>query len=292
MHRNTLKKKLLFWSFVGPLVLAFLIVVILPFLWGIYYSFTEWNGIVKSHVEWVGLKNYINLFKDEEFLAAFWFTARFALVSVVLINAIGFFLALLVTQPLRSSTALRTVFFMPNLIGGLILGFMWQFIFIQVFSSLSEVLNLPFLYGWLASPETGFWGLVILMTWQMAGYVMVVYIAALQSIPRELLEASEIDGVTIWSKTRYIIMPLVAPAFTINMFLMLSNSFKLYDQNLSLTNGGPFNSTQMLAMNIYNTAFKFDKMGEAQSKAVIFFILVAAISIIQVRFSKRKEIEY
>ncbi|MCF7944373.1 MAG: sugar ABC transporter permease [Spirochaetia bacterium] len=290
--RKKTKTRLLFWAFTGPLVLAFFIVVALPFLWGIYYSFTEWNGIVKSQAEWVGFSNYLELFSDDEFSDAFWFTVRFSAVSVILINALGFLLALLVTQPLKSANTLRTVFFMPNLIGGLILGFIWQFIFIQVFSSLADALSLPFLHGWLATPETGFWGLVILMTWQMAGYVMVIYIAALQSIPGELLEAAEIDGSSIYTKTRYIIMPLVAPAFTINMFLMLSNCFKLYDQNLSLTNGGPFNSTQMLAMNIYNTAFKFDKMGEAQAKAVIFFIIVAFVSLVQVRYTKRREVEY
>ncbi|MCF7952979.1 MAG: sugar ABC transporter permease [Spirochaetales bacterium] len=291
MQKKT-KTRLLFWAFTGPLVLAFFIVVALPFLWGIYYSFTEWNGIVKSQAEWVGFSNYLELFSDDEFSDAFWFTVRFSAVSVILINALGFLLALLVTQPLKSANTLRTVFFMPNLIGGLILGFIWQFIFIQVFSSLADALSLAFLHGWLATPETGFWGLVILMTWQMAGYVMVIYIAALQSIPGELLEAAEIDGSSIYTKTRYIIMPLVAPAFTINMFLMLSNCFKLYDQNLSLTNGGPFNSTQMLAMNIYNTAFKFDKMGEAQAKAVIFFIIVAFVSLVQVRYTKRREVEY
>jgi len=287
-----MKRHLLFWAFVGPLVFAFFVVVVMPFLWGIYYSFTEWNGIVRSQVEWVGLRNYFDLFEDEQFIYSFWFTARFAVVSVILINGIGFALALMVTQPLRSSNTLRTVFFMPNLIGGLILGFVWQFIFIQVFSALADVLHLEFLRGWLSTPETGFWGLVILMTWQMAGYTMVIYIAALQSIPGELLEAAEIDGSTLWSKTRHIIIPLVAPAFTINMFLMLSNAFKLYDQNLSLTNGGPFNSTQMLAMNIYNTAFQFDKMGYAQAKAVIFFMVVATVSIIQVRMNKRREVEY
>lgn len=290
--QGNMKRQLLFWAFVGPLVFAFVVVVVVPFLWGIYYSFTEWNGIVKSQVEWVGLRNYIELFQDEQFVYSFWFTARFAVVSVILINAIGFALALLVTQPLRSSHTLRTVFFMPNLIGGLILGFVWQFIFIQVFTGLADLLKIEMLRGWLASPETGFWGLVMLMTWQMAGYTMVIYIAALQSIPGELLEAAEIDGSTMWSKTRHIIIPLVAPAFTINMFLMLSNSFKLYDQNLSLTNGGPFNSTQMLAMNIYNTAFMFDRMGFAQAKAVIFFLVVATVSIIQVRMNKRREVEY
>jgi raffinose/stachyose/melibiose transport system permease protein len=291
MNRST-KERISYWAFVGPIALAFLVVVVIPFVWGIYYSFTSWNGIVKSEVTWIGWKNFTTILKDSQFLQSFWFTTRFAVVAVFLINLIGFSLALLVTRSTRSANPLRTVFFMPNLIGGLILGFIWQFIYVQAFSSLGDVLGIPGLKGWLATPRTGFWGMEILMTWQMSGYVMVVYIAALQNIPRELVEAASLDGAGAWTRLRHITIPLVAQAFTISMFLMLSNSFKLYDQNLSLTNGGPFNSTQMLAMNIYNQAFVFDKMGLAQAKAVIFFIVVAAVSLTQVRMNKSREVEY
>jgi len=277
---------------VGPVLAAFAVIVVVPFLWGIYFSLTRWNGIVKSEVAWRGPQNFIDLLSDQTFLQSFWFTAQFTVVAVILINLIGFILALLVTQPLRSSHGLRTVFFMPNLIGGLILGFVWQFIFVKVFATLGDMTGLQILKGWLATPATGFWGLEILMSWQMSGYVMIIYVAALMSIPQELIESAEIDGASTLSRIRHITIPLVMPAFTVSLFLMLSNSFKLYDQNLSLTGGGPFRATEMLAMNIYNTAFVFDKMGMAQAKAVIFFIIVAGISLLQVRSTKRREVEY
>jgi raffinose/stachyose/melibiose transport system permease protein len=292
MTQSKTRQMLSFWGFVGPLLIAFILIVGIPFFWGIYFSLTRWNGIVKSEVAWRGPQNFLELLSDETFLHSFWFTAKFTVVAVLLINLIGFLLALLVTQPLRSANGMRTVFFMPNLIGGLILGFVWQFIFIKVFAALGDAVGLQALKGWLATPETGFWGLEILMCWQMAGYVMIIYIAALLSIPEELLEAADIDGASIFSRVRHIIIPLVMPAFTVSLFLMLSNSFKLYDQNLSLTGGGPFRATEMLAMNIYNTAFVFDRMGLAQAKAVVFFIIVAGISLIQVRMTKKREVEY
>ncbi|MBU5294610.1 sugar ABC transporter permease [Anaerosalibacter bizertensis] len=280
-----------FWIFVGPVLLAFIIVVIVPMITGIYYSFTDWNGI-GNDANWVGLKNYTKIFtEDKDFLNAFLFTAKFALVSLITINVIGFGLALLMTKGLKLTNFFRSIFFMPNMIGGLILGFVWQFIFTKGFDSLGKLLNWSFLRGWLADPTTGFWGLVILMSWQMSGYMMVIYIAAIENIPESSLEAAKIDGANAWQRLRYIIMPLVAPAFTVGLFLTLSNSFKLYDQNLSLTAGGPHNSTQMLAMNIYNTAFKFNKLGLAQAKAVIFLITVAVITLTQIYYSKRREVE-
>ena len=280
-----------FWIFVGPVLLAFIIVVIVPMITGIYYSFTDWNGI-GNDANWVGLKNYTKIFtEDKDFLNAFLFTAKFALVSLITINVIGFGLALLMTKDFKLTNFFRSIFFMPNMIGGLILGFVWQFIFTKGFDSLGKLLNWSFLRGWLSDPTTGFWGLVILMSWQMSGYMMVIYIAAIENIPESSLEAAKIDGANAWQRLRYIIMPLVAPAFTVGLFLTLSNSFKLYDQNLSLTAGGPHNSTQMLAMNIYNTAFKFNKLGLAQAKAVIFLITVAVITLTQIYYSKRREVE-
>ncbi|HHV27012.1 sugar ABC transporter permease [Anaerosalibacter bizertensis] len=280
-----------FWIFVGPVLLAFIIVVIVPMITGIYYSFTDWNGI-GNDANWVGLKNYTKIFtEDKDFLNAFLFTAKFALVSLITINVIGFGLALLMTKGLKLTNFFRSIFFMPNMIGGLILGFVWQFIFTKGFDSLGKLLDWSFLRGWLSDPTTGFWGLVILMSWQMSGYMMVIYIAAIENIPESSLEAAKIDGANAWQRLRYIIMPLVAPAFTVGLFLTLSNSFKLYDQNLSLTAGGPHNSTQMLAMNIYNTAFKFNKLGLAQAKAVIFLITVAVITLTQIYYSKRREVE-
>ncbi|PRX22384.1 carbohydrate ABC transporter membrane protein 1 (CUT1 family) [Orenia metallireducens] len=284
------RSKLAFWGFVGPSLFAFSLVVIIPLLVGIYYSFTDWNGI-RSQVNFVGLTNYLDIFKDEGFVQAFIFTTKFTIASVISINIMGFSLALLVTRKLKISNALRTIFFMPNLIGGLILGFIWQFIFTKGFATLGELTGQRWLLGWLSNQETGFWGMVILMAWQMSGYLMVIYVAAIQNIPKELVEAAQIDGANAWERTKHIIFPLVRPAFTVSLFLTLSNSFKLYDQNLSLTGGGPANSTQMIAMNIYNTAFKFNEMGVAQAKAVVFFLVIGVITISQVYITKKSEVE-
>ena len=283
--------RLWFSVFVFPILLAFLIVVIIPMFMGIYYSFTDWDGII-NRADWVGFKNYIEvLSNDEEFLASFVFTAKFAAVSVFAINLIGFGLALLVTRNSKLNNVMRSIFFMPNLIGGLILGFVWHFIFTKALDSVGGKLGIGFLEGWLSTTTTGFWGLVILMSWQISGYMMIIYIAALQSIPESLKEAAKIDGANSWERLKHITIPLVAPAFTIGLFLTLSNSFKLFDQNLSLTAGGPYNSTEMLALNIYETAFVFADFGLAQAKAVIFLVTVAAITITQIYFSKRREVE-
>lgn len=283
--------KLWFGVFVFPILFAFIIVVIIPMFMGIYYSFTDWNGII-NNPNWVGFSNYIEVLKnDEDFIGSFVFTAKFALVSVLAINLIGFGLALLVTRSSKLNNILRSIFFMPNLIGGLILGFVWQFIFTKAFDSIGGKLGISFLEGWLSTTSTGFWGLVILMSWQLSGYMMIIYIAALQSIPESLKEAAKIDGANALQRLKNIIIPLVAPAFTVGLFLTLSNSFKLFDQNLSLTNGGPHNSTQMLALNIYKTAFTFNKFGLAQAKAVIFLITVAVITLTQIYYSKKREVE-
>ena len=180
---------------------------------------------------------------------------------------------------------------MPNLIGGILLGFTWQFIFVQVFEAVGETFNISWLQGWLTDQNTGFIGLLIVVTWQLSGYMMMIYIAQIQNIPDSVLEAAKIDGATGWKRLKSIIFPLMMPAFTIGLFLSISNSFKLFDQNLSLTGGGPVNSTQMLALNIYNTAFGENRFGLAQSKAVIFMIIVMAISIIQLTVTKKREVE-
>ena len=278
-----------FWLFLTPVILSLSLVILVPFVYGFIYSFTNWNGMAAT--EFLGFQNYITLFKDAEFRASIWFTTKFAICSVILLNFLGLGLALLVTRNLKTNNLMRTVFFMPNLIGGLILGFIWQFIFISVFGNLGDLLGIEALTGWLSTTATGFWGLVILTSWQMAGYIMIIYIAYLENIPKDLLEAAEIDGATSFQRFRNITFPLVAPAFTVSMFLTLSNSFQIYDQNLSLTNGGPFNSTQMVAMNIVKTAFTENKMAFAQSKAVIFFIIVAAVAITQVYYNKKKEVD-
>nr|WP_218624848.1 sugar ABC transporter permease [Sporosarcina sp. E16_3] len=272
-----------------PVLVSLCLVIIVPFIYGFIYSFTNWNGLVAT--EFIGFKNYITLFKDEEFRASIWFTTKFAVTSVILLNFLGLGLAMLVTRKMKSSNFMRTVFFMPNLIGGLILGFIWQFIFISVFGSLGDLLGIEALTGWLSTTATGFWGLVILTSWQMAGYIMIIYIAYLENIPKDLIEAAKIDGASSYQRFRNITFPLVAPAFTVSMFLTLSGSFKIYDQNLSLTNGGPYNSTQMAAMNIVKTAFTENKMAYAQSQAVIFFLIIAFVAVTQVYYNKKREVD-
>ncbi len=283
------KNSLAFWLFVAPTLIALSTVVFIPALMGVYYSFTDWNGIVEP--KFIGISNYLLIFKDQLFLKAIWFTAKFAVVAVVVLNATGLGLALLVTSKLRGSNLLRTVFFMPNLIGGLILGFIWQFIFLKVFASVGDLTGILSLKTWLATPITSFWGLVILMVWQTSGYIMIIYIAYIQAIPGEVVEAAHLDGVSPWQKFRYITFPLIAPGFTVNMFLTLANCFKLYDQNLSLTGGGPYQSTQMVAMEIYDTAFARNQMAYAQAKALVFLLLIAIISVIQVSITKKREVE-
>ncbi|MFC7062012.1 carbohydrate ABC transporter permease [Halobacillus seohaensis] len=282
-------RSLAFWLFLTPVILGLGVVVVIPFIYGFIYSFTDWNGLTTT--EFLGFENYINLFQEAEFMNSIWFTIKFAFVSVILLNIFGLGLALLVTRKLKTSNLLRTIFFMPNLIGGLILGFIWQFIFISVFGDIGDLTGIEGLQGWLATANTGFWGLVILTAWQMAGYIMIIYIAYLENIPKDLIEAAKIDGASGFQRFKNITFPLVAPAFTISMFLTLSMAFKIYDQNLSLTGGGPANQTQMVAMEIVNTAFSDNDMAYAQAKAVIFFLIVSVVALTQVYYNKKREVE-
>ncbi|PSL43258.1 raffinose/stachyose/melibiose transport system permease protein [Salsuginibacillus halophilus] len=278
-----------FWLFIAPVLVALMLVVGVPLLMGFFYTFTDWNGL--GFNQFVGFEHYSRLLGDDRFLSSLWFTIQFSFVSVILLNIIGLGLALIVTQKLKTSNFLRTIFFMPNLIGGLILGFIWQFIFINVFGQIGQFMNVDGLQGWLSTPTTGFWGLVILTVWQLAGYIMIIYIAYLQNVPGELIEASQIDGAGPVQRFKNVTFPLIAPAFTVSMFLTLSVSFKIYDQNLSLTDGGPFNSTEMVAMNIVYTAFDSNEMAYGQAKAVVFLIFVSIIAISQVYYNKKREVE-
>ncbi|TDL67588.1 sugar ABC transporter permease [Rhodococcus qingshengii] len=292
MNKKKWKDAGLFTLFVGPVLLAFTLVVLIPFFTGIYYAFTDWNGVTGT-VKWVGLDNFKYLFsEDKQFQQSFMLTTKYTVVSIILTNVIGFGLALLVAQRLKTRNLLRTVFFMPNLIGGLILGFIWQFIFVKGFASIGELTGIPlFELAWLGDANTAFWGIVIVSLWQGAGYIMIIYIAALQNVPQELIEAARIDGANRFQILRHITMPLVAPAVTICLFLTTASSFKVFDANLSLTNGGPFKSTEMLALNIYTEAFVNNRYGIGEAKALIFFIVVAAITVLQVTISKKKEVE-
>ncbi len=286
------KSKVRFWFFLAPALISFVLVVFIPMIIGFFYAFTNWNGIVGSKIEFVGFQNFIDIFaRDNSFLHAFGFTALFSVCAVVLVNLVGFLLALLVTQPFKGATLLRGVFFMPNLIGGLLLGFTWQFIFVSIFEALSKTTGWSALSSWLYNPETGFIGLLILTVWQLSGYMMIVYIAQIQQIPESVKEAARIDGADGWNMLKGIVLPLMMPAFTIGLFLSISNSFKMFDQNLALTQGGPYKSTEMLALNIYNSAFGANEFGFAQAKAIVFMIVVAAIGVTQLVITKKKEVE-
>lgn len=277
--------------FVGPAALFFTIIVLIPFGMGMYYSFTEWNG-VSNQIKWVGLDNFIQIFNDEGFKDSFWFTVRFTVTSVILTNVLGFVLSLILTRALKLTNVLRTVFFLPNVIAGLLLGFIWQFIFIKGFEAIGnltgiELFNLP----WLGTAQTGFWAIVIVSVWQGAGYLMIIYIAALNNVPKELMEAAEIDGASYWQVLKNIVAPMIMPAVTVCLFLSISWSFKMFDLNFALTKGGPFNSTKSVALDIYVEAFQNNRYGLGTAKALIFFLIVAAVTSLQVWVTKRKEIE-
>jgi raffinose/stachyose/melibiose transport system permease protein len=278
--------------FTTPLLLIFITVVIIPFLIGIYYSFFEWDGISANPKVFVGLDNFSQLFGDSRFLASTGKTVLFTLLAVIFVNVVGLVFALLVTSKLRTANAARTMIFMPYLIGGLILGYIWQFIFLDVFTLFGKVTGFDnVFFNWLIDVDYAMYALVFVFTWQMAGYIMIIYIAGIQGIPNDVIEASKIDGANGWQRLRKITFPLLMPAFTISLFLTLSSAFKIYDVNLSLTNGGPANSTEMFAMNIYNEIFGYSNYGFGQAKAIVFFFIVAAITLTQVYITKKREVE-
>lgn len=277
-----------FWIFVGPALFAIAMVVIIPFIIGIYYTFTNWNG-ANPQYDFVGIKNYIDLPKDTQFIYSLKITVLYTISSVITINLVGFGLAYAVTRKLKTSSFLRTGFFMPNLIGGLILGFIWQFMFNSVFTGIGKTLGFQVLEtSLLQQPDTSMLAMLIVSTWQYAGYIMVIYVAALENVPADLIEAAHIDGANGWNTFKNITIPMVRQAITICLFLTLANSFKLFDLNFSLT---PVKTTEMLALNIYNEAFIVNNMGIGQAKAIVFFILVTTISLTQVYFNKKKEVE-
>ena len=280
--QNKMMKKY-FPVFVLPTLLAFTIGFIVPFIMGVYLSFCKFTTVTDA--KFVGLQNYVKIFtEDGTFGHALWYTTAFTVVSVVLINVIGFAVALLLTKKIKGTNIFRTVFFMPNLIGGIILGYVWQLLLNGLLLQINKTLTYSSVYG--------FWGLVILMCWQQIGYMMIIYIAGIQNIPGELIEAAQIDGANKGQLLKHVIIPMVMPSITICTFLTLTNSFKLFDQNLALTNGEPSNMSEMLALNIYNTFYgRTAWEGVGQAKAVIFFILVGAIAMIQNRLTRSKEVQ-
>lgn len=295
------KDNLVFWLFLAPALVAFVVVVIIPFFMGVYYSFTDWSAIAGEKANFIGLKNYRAMFSDIHFKYSFIRTFVFTLISVISINAVALLFAFLVTREMRLRNFYRAGFFIPNLIGGLVLGYIWQFIFKSVVPALGAMLGIEALENLLllADPNLTLFGLIFAFTWQYAGYIMMIYVAAILNVPQELLEACDIDGATPLQKLRNVTLPLIAQAFTITSFLTLINSFKQFDIIVALTAGGPtaiyqdqtVNSTELLAMHIYNIAFKYNKMAEGQARAIIFFLVLSVISIAQVYYNKKKEVE-
>ena len=284
-HSSMTKRSLRKWSwlFIGPVFAAFIIGFIWPFAQGIYLSFCGKFSVI-SQARLQGIENYIKAFSDETFYHSFWFTALFAVVSVILINLLAFAIAYALTQGVKGSNLFRTVFFMPNLIGGIVLGYLWSMIF-------DGLLDLWMTQNLVDNETYGFWGLIILLLWQQVGYMMIIYIAGLQAVPDDMLEAAKIDGATKTQTLFKVIIPNVMPSITICTFLTLTNSFKLFDQNLALTGGKPGRLTEMLALNISNGYSNMATRGMAQAKAVIFFLLVAALGIAQLVATRRKEVQ-
>lgn len=280
---KTIKKW--FPIFVLPTLAAFIIGFIVPFAEGIYLSFCQFTTV--SNAKFTGIGNYLRVFADTTFTSAFWFTVRFAIVSTLLINLFAFAIALILNRQLRGRNVFRSIFFMPNLIGGIVLGYIWQILINGLLSKLAQPL--------LALNTTaGYWGLIILMCWQQIGYMMIIYIAGLQSIPNHLLEAAQIDGASSWMTLWKVKLPMVMPSITICLFLTITNSFKLFDQNLALTAGEPAHATEMLALNIYYTFYSragAQWKGLGQAKAVVFFVLVILIAFIQLKATRSKEVQ-
>jgi raffinose/stachyose/melibiose transport system permease protein len=293
--------KLVFWSFLAPALIAFLLVVGVTFFMGIYYSMTDWAAIAGEDAKWVGFENYAKMFSSLAFKYSFIRTFLFTIFSVMSINMVALTLAFLVTREIRFRNFLRAGFFLPNLIGGLVLGYIWQFIFKSVVPAIGGVFGIESLEKLLilASPNLSLLGIIFAFTWQYAGYIMMIYVAALLNVPQELTEASEIDGANFWQKLWNITFPMIAQAFTITSFLTLVNSFKQYDIIIALTDGGPaalyqgeiVNSTELLAVHIYNIAFKYNNMAEGQARAIIFFLALSVVSMAQVYYNKKKEVE-
>ena len=278
--------------FVLPTLIAFTIGFLAPFVLGVYLSFCKFTTVTDAR--FIGLGNYAKILGDGDFLHSLWFTALFTIVTVLLINIFAFAVAMLLTKKIKGTNIFRTVFFMPNLIGGIVLGYVWQLLLNGILAHFQKTLTY--------SSKYGFWGLVILMLWQQIGYMMIIYIAGLQSVPEDMLEAARIDGATNWQTLWKVTIPNMMSSFTICIFLTLTNGFKLFDQNLALTGGRPFlqqadgsviKTTEMLALNIYNSFYSGsgNNRGVAQAKAVLFFILVAAIGLIQLRATRKKEVQ-
>ena len=291
-------KRLINTLFLFPTVFAFIMIIVVPFFFGLYYSMTDWNG-VSPNIKFIGFEHYMNLFSTPDFTHSFVITMGFTAINVILVNVVSFALSLIVTSNLKFRNFYRAGFFVPYLIGGIVLGYIWQFLFNNVFVTMGENLAIGFMQtSFLSHPETVIWAMSAVNTWQYSGYLMLIYVASIQSIPASLMEAAQVDGAKYMTRVIRILIPMMANAFTISLFLTLTTSFKQFDMNLTLTNGGPatrfmgtpVKASQLLAMNIFDTATA-NKMAQSQAKAVVLFVALVIVALIQVTVNKRKEVE-
>ncbi len=284
--------------FMAPSVFAFTMIILIPFVLGLGYSLTDWNG-VSTNITFVGFRNFQNLFSSPDFLYSFLITIAYTIINILLVNIVSFILSLIVTSKIRFRNFFRAGFFIPYLIGGIVLGYIWQFIFNNAIVEIGNSFSLKALQvSYLSSPNTVIWAMSVVNTWQYSGYIMLIYVAAIQSIPKSMMEAAAVDGANFMHRVFRILIPMMANAFTISLFLTLTTSFKQFDMNLTLTNGGPatrfldspVKASQLLAMDIFNTATA-NRMAEAQAKAVVLFIALVLVALLQVSINKKKEVE-
>ncbi len=289
--KSDLEKIKWFLVFTGPTFIAFLCVMVIPFFYGIYMTFTDWDALADTY-QFAGLRNYALVFSDRAFHRQFLVTFRYVIGSSIFVNILAFVLAYLLTSGIRAQNFLRAGFLTPNLIGGIVLGYIWRFIFANVFTLVGKNLGIRELStSFLSHPDRAVWALIIVTVWQYAGYLMVIYIAGMVSIPKEIEEAASIDGASGLRKLFFVTIPLMFPAFVICIFLAFSRGFIAYDLNLSLTNGAPYGSTQLAAMYVYQQAFLARRYGLGQAEAIVLFIVVAVVAITQVLLTKRYEVE-
>lgn len=290
-EKNAIKRFGYQLFFTGPTMITFTIALLIPFAYGFYLTLMEMTSPL-SPLEFSGIANYIAAVKDEEFWDSMWLTFKYMAATVIFVNVLGFVLAFLVTSNIKSQRFFRTAFFTPNLIGGLVLGYIWQFVFVQSMPAVGEKLGVDWLrLGWLGDEKMAFWALVIVTIWQSAGYMMIIFIAGLISVPKDIIEASTIDGANGWQRLIKMIVPSMIPSFVVTIFLTLKNAFMVYDINFSLTEGGPYGSTTMVSMHVVNKAFLETNYGVGQAEAIVLFIIVAGVTGLQVYFSKKMEVE-
>lgn len=293
LKRNKkMRNALNYLIFMGPAVLLFTVIGLIPFFYEIWYSFTDWDGI-HAEYQFLGLKNYIEvLTNDPKYWHAMWFTIKFAVCVLLFSNVIGFIWAYGLSQQIPCRNVMRAGFYIPRIVGGVILGFLWRFIITELFPLIGELTGIAwFAQSWFQTESSSFWAMVVVMSWSMAGYMMIIYVAGLTSISNDYIEAAIIDGAHQRHVLRYIILPLLMPSITQCLFLSTVNSLKVYDLNISLTNGNPFRLSEAVTMNVYQTAFSSNQMGYGSAKALLLVLVIAAVSLIQVAITSRKEVE-